>query len=52
MGRILARLRKKLYDTLAEVPTIRSIAIIAPSADPLMVKAIARVFVQPSYVGL
>jgi hypothetical protein len=52
MDRILTRLREKLYDTLPEVPTIRNIAIIAPSANTLIVKAIARVFVQPTYVGL
>jgi hypothetical protein len=47
MDRILARLHKKLFYSLPDVPTIKNIAIFAPSVNKLVAKAIARIIVQP-----
>jgi hypothetical protein len=47
MDRILARLHEKLFYSLPDVPTIKNIAIFAPSVNKLVAKAVARIMVQP-----
>jgi hypothetical protein len=47
MDRILARLHEKLYHSLPDVPTIKNIAIFAPSVNKLVAKAVARSLIQP-----
>jgi hypothetical protein len=47
MDRILARLHEKLFYSLPDVPTIKNIAIFAPSVNKLVAKAVARIMLQP-----
>jgi hypothetical protein len=47
MDSILARLHEKLYHSLPDVPTIKNIAIFAPSVNQLVAKAVARSLLQP-----